>query len=226
MKIKGDSMSLISVIFIMFAIMAMTGCTFHANIPVVNIDASPPPVVKKIPLNVSVVVDETENISTKIQPDIIAMFPVGQLMKKASQDIFLHVFSKATIIKGRYYPPGTDALLVPKVKNFTAEMPYCGIAGCRSDISMSISFVLLDTKGMPVWETVINSSKSKRDPSPFATYGTTHGPAIAELIAEIFQKVAEEIAMSGTIHTYSSTKGIPTTVVSRETSPTIKSDID
>lgn len=185
----------------------IVGCTFEYAIRTVNVDAIPPAITKKIPLDVAISIpDEAETISTHLQPDIVGIFPVGQLIKKASQDIFPHMFNTATLIKGRYYPPGVNGLLVTKVKEFKGKQPYCGILGCKSDLTMSINFILLDTKGIPVWETVVSSSKSKKDPNPFSKVDI-HGQTAAELVNEIFQKAAEEMLMSREIYNYASAGG-------------------
>ncbi len=218
------------IIFAIISSFFITGCTITYTVPVVNINAMPPAVMTKIPLNVAISIpDEAETISTPIQPDIIAVFPIGQLVKKTSQDIFPQVFDKAMLIKGKYYPPDVNALFVAKVKELKGYQPYCGIAGCRIDLTMSMDFTLLDAKGVPLWGTSVNSSKTKKDPSPISSR-PIEGEAAAELVNEIFQKAVEEMLMSREIYNYASTKDKPEIVASKpphETpSPFIKSDID
>ena len=72
-------------------------------------------------------------------------------------------FAAATLIKGKYYPKGSNALLVTEVKDFKATMPHYG----KINMSMSMKFVLFDVKRTPVWETVVNLSKTKTGPIVF-----------------------------------------------------------
>ena len=215
--------------FILCLLFLITGCTVHWTIPVVNVKSIHPAVTEKISLDVGISIpDEAETVSIYIQPDpggLIDIFPVGQLIKKASQNIFSHSFKTTTLIKGRYYPHGSNALLVIKVKEFKALMPHYG----KIIVSMSVNFVLLDMKRMPVWETVVNLSKTKSGPIFFGNTLELHGLAAAELVNEIFKKAAEEMVRSREIHAYAAGKGQLGTMVSSrspEPSAAVKFDVD
>jgi len=222
----GNKVLKIRVSFILGVLLLMTGCTVNWNIPVVNVASGSPVVTEKIPLDVGIVVpDEAETISIHIQSDLVDIFPIGQLIKNASQDVLSPAFAAATLIKGKYYPKGSNVLLVTEVKDFKANMPHYG----KINMSMSMKFVLLDVKRMPVWETVVNLSKTKTGPIVFGNPLEMHAQATAELVNEIFKKAAEEVLFSPEIHAYASRKDTPATVMSAASSKAgtaAESDVD
>lgn len=183
-----------------------TGCTIHWTASLVKIDAPQEQFTEKVPLFIAISVpDETETISTQLQPNIIGDFPIGGLMTNASRDILLQAFYKGTVAKGHRIPPEANGILDVKIKNFVARVPFCGILGCKVNMSGSLQFTLLDMKGAPVWQTDVRASRSAKDPSPMANVGTLMGKAAAEMVAEIFQKAAEEIIRSKQVQAYATT---------------------
>ena len=196
-----------------FTIIAMlafvgTGCTVHLPVSLVKIDTPQAQFSEKVPLDIAISVpDESEMISTQLQPDLIGDFPIGGLINNASRDILLQAFSKGTVAKGDRIPAEANAILAVKVKNFEAKVPLCGILGCKVDMSGSLQFALLDMRRTPVWQTDVRASRSAKDPSPLANLGPLVAKAAAEMVAEIFQKAAKEIIGSKQVRAYATTGG-------------------
>ncbi|MEK6652990.1 MAG: hypothetical protein AABY50_08675, partial [Nitrospirota bacterium] len=147
---------------IIFLLLFLTvGCAGHYNVPMVDVTATPPDIVQKIPLNVAILItDQMENYTFTGQANESSIygtytFPFGQMIKKNIFDILSPVFNKAVIVKGKPYPQDIDAIVIPKVEKFQHWYVGAGAFTGKAVAKISIKLAVYDMKGMLVWEGII-----------------------------------------------------------------------
>jgi hypothetical protein len=193
------------------------GCAVRYNVPLVDVQSSPPPVIKKIPLKVGILIpDENYTVPKAWQqpgtPITCTLdVPVGQMLKRASLATFPYYFEGVEWVKGEPYPPHIEALVVPTVKDF--DYAFVTVPGfpakSRFDVRVSMKALMADLKGMSVWEKVI-SSEVKGEP-----YGVPSTKAFEEMMGRVVSQAmvaaltdaAKEITLSREVHLLASTKG-------------------
>ena len=226
-------------VMIIFLLPFLTvGCAGHYNIPMVDVTASPPDIVQKIPLNVAILItDQMENYTFTGQTDNSLegtfTFPLGQLIKKNAFDILSPAFNKAVLVKGKPYPQDIDVIIVPKVEKFQHGYDHTG-AFAQNTFALakiSIKLAVYDMKGMLVWEGIISSPKVEKIYSGLDTskWLEATGSAAAESVVAALQEAAKAITSSREIHTFVSTKGVSETIASKPSGkelPIVKSDVD
>ena len=225
-------------VLIIFLLLFLTvGCAGHYNIPMVDVTATPPDIVQKIPLNVAILItDQMENYTFTGQANESSIygtytFPFGQMIKKNVFDILSPAFNKAVLVKGKPYPQDIDAILIPKVEKF--QHWYVGASAFtgKALAKISIKLAVYDMKGMLVWEGIISSPKvekiySEPDTSEFLE---ATGSVAAESVVAALQEAAKVITSSREIHTFVSTRGVSETIASKPSGQElsiVKSDID
>lgn len=224
-------------VLIIFLLPFLTvGCAGHYNVPMVDVTATPPDIVQKIPLNVAILItDQMENYTfTGETANAIGTFtfPLGQMIKKNVFNILSPAFNKAVLVKGKPYPQDIDAIVIPKVEKFQYGFDGAGFAKAKALAKISIKLAVYDMKGMLIWEGIISSPKV-----PGKTYSLTSGDEFleatggvaAESVVAALQEAAKVITSSREIHTFVSTKGIAETIASKPSGkelPMVKSDVD
>ncbi|MBI5874538.1 MAG: hypothetical protein HZB81_01595 [Deltaproteobacteria bacterium] len=212
------------------------GCAGHYNVPMVDVTATPPDIVQKIPLNVAILItDQMENYTFTGQANESSIygtytFPFGQMIKKNIFNILSPAFNKAVLVKGKPYPQDIDVIIVPKVEKFQHGYDHAGAFAQRTwaVAKISIKLAVYDMKGMPVWEGIISSPKVEKIYSMNDFLEATGGVA-AESVVAALQEAAKVITSSREIHTFVSTKGVSETIASKPSGkelPIIKSDVD
>ncbi|MEK6791295.1 MAG: hypothetical protein AABY45_06295, partial [Deltaproteobacteria bacterium] len=205
---------------LLFAVaLLFAGCTGHYNVPMVDVTATPPDIVQKIPLNVAILItDQMENYTFTGQANESSIygtytFPFGQMIKKNVFNILSPAFNKAVLVKGKPYPQDIDVIIVPKVEKFqhgydSAGHPFIvGFFKAKTVAKISIKLAVYDMKGMPVWEGIISSPKVEKTYSGNEFLEAT-GSAAAESVVATLQEAAKVITSSREIHTFVSTKGV------------------
>ncbi|MBI5203682.1 MAG: caspase family protein, partial [Nitrospirae bacterium] len=225
-------------VLIIFLLPFLTvGCAGHYNIPMVDVTATPPDIVQKIPLNAAILItDQMENYTFTGQANESSIygtytFPFGQMIKKNVFTILSPAFNKAVIVKGKPYPQDIDVIIVPKVEKF--QHWYSGAGAFTSTVvaKISIKLAVYDMKGALVWEGIISSPKVEKIYSTPITgdfLGATGGAA-AESVVAALQEAAKVMTSSREIHTFVSTKGVSETIASKPSGkelPIIKADVD
>ncbi|MFA5846476.1 MAG: caspase family protein [Thermodesulfovibrionales bacterium] len=220
---------------IIFLLLFLTvGCAGHYNIPMVDVTATPPDIVQKIPLNVAILItDQMENYTFTGQANESSIygtytFPFGQMIKKNVFDILSPAFNKAVIVKGKPYPQDIDAIVIPKVEKFQHWYVGAGAFTGKAVAKISIKLAVYDMKGMLVWEGIINSPKVEKIYSMNDFLEAT-GSVAAESVVAALQEAAKVITSSREIHTFVSTKGVSETIASKPSGkelPIVKSDVD
>ncbi len=223
---------------IIFLLSSLTvGCAGHYNVPMVDVTATPPDIVQKIPLNVAILItDQMENYTFTGQANESSIygtytFPFGQMIKKNIFDILSPAFSKAVIVKGKPYPQDIDVIIVPKVEKFQHWYVGAGAFTATVVAKISIKLAVYDMKGALVWEGIISSPKVEKIYSAPVTgdfLGAT-GSVAAESVVAALQEAAKVITSSREIHAFISTKGVSGTIASKPSGkelPIVKSDVD
>ena len=223
---------------IIFLLLFLTvGCAGHYNVPMVDVTATPPDIVQKIPLNVAILItDQMENYTFTGQANESSIygtytFPFGQMIKKNIFDILSPVFNKAVIVKGKPYPQDIDAIVIPKVEKFQHWYVGAGAFTGKAVAKISIKLAVYDMKGMLVWEGIISSPKVEKIYSAPITgeFLEATGGVAAESLVAALQEAAKVITSSREIHTFVSTKGVSETIASKPSGkelPIVKSDVD
>lgn len=224
-------------VLIIFLLSFLTvGCAGHYNIPIVDVTATPPDIVQKIPLNVAILItDQMENYTFTGQANESSMygtytFPFGQMIKKNVFDILSPAFNKAVLVKGKPYPQDIDAILIPKVEKFQHWYDSAGAFKGKALAKISIKLAVYDMKGMLVWEGIISSPKVGKIYSMSGNeFLEATGSVAAESVVAALQEAAKVIISSREIHTFVSTRGVSETVASKPSGkelPIVKSDVD
>ncbi|MDO9287202.1 MAG: caspase family protein, partial [Thermodesulfovibrionales bacterium] len=223
-------------VLIIFLLSFLTvGCAGHYNIPMVDVTATPPDIVQKIPLNVAILItDQMENYTFTGHANESSIygtytFPFGQMIKKHIFDILSPAFNKAVLVKGKPYPQDIDAIVIPKVETF--QHWYVGAGGAfrgKAVAKISIKLAVYDMKGMLVWEGIISSPKVEKIYSMNDFWEAT-GSVAAESVVAALQEAAKVITSSREIHAFVSTKGVSEAIASKPSGkelPIVKSDVD
>ena len=225
-------------VLIIFLLPFLTvGCAGHYNVPMVDVTATPPDIVQKIPLNVAILItDQMENYTFTGQANESSIygtytFPFGQMIKKNVFDILSPAFNKAVLVKGKPYPQDIDAILIPKVEKFQHWYVGAGAFTGKAVAKISIKLAVYDMKGMLVWEGIISSPKVEKIYSAPITgeFLEATGGVAAESVVAALQEAAKVITSSREIHTFVSTKGVSETIASKPSGkelPIVKSDVD
>lgn len=225
-------------VVIIFLLSFLTvGCAGHYNVPIVDVTATPPDIVQKIPLNIAILItDQMENYTFTGQTDNSLegtfTFLLGQMIKKNVFNILSPVFNKAVLVKGKPYPQDIDAIVIPKVEKFQHWYAGAGAVTGKALAKISIKLAVYDMKGMLVWEGIISSPKI-----PGKTYSMMSGnefleatgSAAAESVVAVLQEAAKVITFSREIHAFVSTKGVSETIALKPSGkelPIVKSDVD
>jgi hypothetical protein len=192
------------------------GCAMRYNVPLADIQSSPPSVIKKIPLRVGVLIaDENYMLSKEWHqrgtPVTCTLdVPMGQMLKKASLATLPYYFEGVEWVKGEPYPPHIEALFVPTVKDFEYDFVSApGFAKSRCDIRVSMKALMADSKGMSVWEKVIRTEVKGEPygvPSTKAFEEMT-GRAVSQAMVAALTEAAKEITQSREVQLLASTKG-------------------
>ncbi len=230
-------MKRLGVIIIFLSSFLIVGCAGHYNVPMVDVTATPPDIVQKIPLNVAILITEQmENYTFTGQANESSIygtytFPFGQMIKKNVFDILSPAFSKAVLVKGKPYPQDIDAIVIPKVEKFQHWYVGAGAFTGKALAKISIKLAIYDMKGMRVWEGIISSPKVEKIFSQ--TNGNEFleatGGVAAESVVAALQEAAKVITSSREIHTFVSTKGVSEAIASKPSGkelPIVKSDVD
>ncbi len=224
-------------VLIIFLLSFLTvGCAGHYNVPMVDVTATPPDIVQKIPLNVAILItDQMENYTFTGQANESSIygtytFPFGQMIKKNVFDILSPAFNKAVLVKGKPYPQDIDAILIPKVEKFQHWYVGAGAFTEKALAKISIKLAVYDMKGMFVWEGIISSPKVEKIYSMSKDdFLEATGIVAAESVVAALQEAAKVITSSREIHTFVSTKGVSETIASKPSGkelPIVKSDVD
>ena len=208
----------------------------HYDIPMVDVSATPPDIIQKIPLNVAIVIsDELENYTFTGQEDKPTgetyTFPLGQMIKKNIFNILSPAFNKAVLVKGKPYPQDIDAIVIPKVEKFSHGYAGAGTFKTKAYARIYIKLTVYDMKGMPVWEGIIGSPKAPEKIAPMSMNEILKatGSVAAESVVTALQEAAKVITSSREIHAFVSTKGVSETIASKPSGkelPITKSDVD
>jgi uncharacterized caspase-like protein len=211
------------------------GCTLHNNVPVADIKADPPH-VKKIPLNVAILIPEQiENYTFNNQHriggyNIETTYPLGRLLKKASSEIFPYVFDQAILIKGEPYPPDIDAVIIPTLGEFSPH--YNNVYPRSFTARISLKVVLIGPQGRSLWDGIFTSPEINK-----IFYGAwdniitiaeklipIKADATYETISEALKEAAVQMAGSREIKEYAASlgKGEPILTTSRPSSGPVK----
>jgi len=225
-------------VLIIFLLLFLTvGCAGHYNIPMVDVTATPPDIVQKIPLNVAILItDQMENYTFTGQANESSIygtytFPFGQMIKKNVFTILSPAFNKTVIVKGKPYPQDIDVIIVPKVEKFQHWYVDAGFAKGKALAKISIKLAVYDMKGMLVWEGIISSPKVEKIYSAPITgeFLEATGGVAAESVVAALQEAAKVITSSREIHAFVSTRGVSETIASKPSGkelPIVKSNID
>ncbi len=224
-------------VLIIFLLSSLTvGCAGHYNVPMVDVTATPPDIVQKIPLNAAILItDQMENYTFTGQANESSIygtytFPFGQMIKKNVFTILSPAFNKAVIVKGKPYPQDIDVIIVPKVEKF--QHWYGGAVAFTATVvaKISIKLAVYDMKGVLVWEGIISSPKVEKIYSISKDdFLEATGSVAAESVVAALQEAAKVITSSREIHTFVSTKGVSETIASKPSGkelPIVKSDVD
>lgn len=223
-------------VLIIFLLSFLTvGCAGHHDIPMVDVSATPPDIIRKIPLNVAILIsDELENYTFTGADNGYGgthTFPLGQMIKKNALDMLSPAFNKAVLVKGKlYYPQDIDAIVIPKVEKF--QSLFEGGFKIKAYAKISIKLAVYDMKGMPVWEGIISSPKVTGKTMSFPSHEVASeaiGIVAAESVVAVLQEAAKVISSSPQIHAFVSAKGLSGTIASKPSGkelPTVKSDVD
>ncbi len=223
-------------VLIIFLLSFLTvGCAGHHDIPMVDVSATPPDIIQKIPLNVAILIsDELENYTFTGADNGYGgthTFPLGQMIKKNALDMLSPAFNKAVLVKGKpYYPQDIDAIVIPKVEKFQSF--FEGGFKMNAYAKISIKLAVYDMKGIPVWEGIISPPKVTGKTMSFPSHEVASeaiGIVAAESVVAVLQEAAKVISSSPEIHTFASTRGVSETIASKPSGkelPTIKSDVD
>ncbi|KAF0144379.1 MAG: polysaccharide deacetylase [Nitrospirae bacterium] len=223
---------------VIFLLSSLTvGCAGHYNVPMVDVTATPPDLVQKIPLNVAILItDQMENYTFTGQANESSIygtytFPFGQMIRKNIFDILSPAFNKAVIVKGKPYPQDIDVIIVAKVEKFQHWYVGAGAFTATVVAKISIKLAVYDMKAALVWEGIISSPKVEKIYSAPVTgdfLGAT-GSVAAESVVAALQEAAKVITSSREIHAFVSAKGISETIASKPSGkelPIVKSDVD
>ncbi len=223
-------------VLIIFLLSFLTvGCAGHHDIPMVDVTATPPDIIQKIPLNVALLIsDELENYTFTGADNGYGgthTFPLGQMIKKNALDMLSPAFNKAVLVKGKsYYPQDIDAIVIPKVEKF--QSLFEGGFKMNAYAKISIKLAVYDMKGMPVWEGIISSPKVTGKTMSFPSHEVASeaiGIVAAESVVAVLQEAAKVISSSPQIHAFVSAKGLSETIASKPSGKelsTVKSDVD
>lgn len=224
-------------LLVIFLLLLLTlGCAMHYNVPMVNVAATPPDIIKKTPLNVAIhISDQMENYTGTAQDEADLLgtkytFPLGQIIKKNAFDILSPAFNKTTVVKSEPYPQGTDTVLIPKFETFQLRLPPDGFSR-QAVAKISIKFFLFDLSGRPIWEETISSSEITGKKSFMGEQGLLEatGSVAAESVVVVLQKAAEAITSSDKVHTFIASKGLSEKIAQKpaaKETPVITSDIE
>jgi hypothetical protein len=225
-------------VLILFLLLFLTaGCAMQFNVPMVDVTATPPDIIRKLPLNAAILItDQMENYTFTGQTDKSMegtfTFPLGQMIRKNIFDMLSPAFNKAVLVKSKPYPQDIDVVVIPKVEKFQHWYVGAGAATGRALVKISIRLTVYDMKGILVWEEIISSPSV-----PGKTYSLfdgnkfmeATGSAAAESVVAALQKAAQVITSSREIHAFVSTRGVSETIASKSPGkelPIVKSDVD
>ena len=214
------------------------GCAGHYNVPMVDVSATPPDIVQKIPLNAAILItDQMENYTFTGQANESSIygtytFPFGQMIKKNVFNILSPAFNKAVLVKGKPYPQDIDVIVIPKVEKFQHWYVSAGAVTGKALAKISIKFAVYDMKGMLVWEGIISSPKipgKKYSEMSGNDFLEATGSVASESVVAALQEAAKVITSSREIHAFVSAKGVSETIASKPSGkelPIAKSDVD
>ncbi|MBW2570519.1 MAG: caspase family protein, partial [Deltaproteobacteria bacterium] len=153
MKMKGNLISLISVIFILSAIMAMTGCSTIHKVGVLNADVGIiEGIAKKIPLKAALYVPDATKAYSCIAPIPLGAweYNFGEYITQASFTAFVQVFEEIAVVKGRYNLEGFDVVIEPE---FVKEKTRVDISFSKTDSTVGVDYRVSDRDGV-FWKNV------------------------------------------------------------------------
>lgn len=174
--------------------------------------------VKKIPLNVAVVIP-IRGMIAKIGD---GTYDIGPNIEGASKRFFSSIFDRVTVMKGKHYPQGASAVLTLRIDNFWGRMVDSGGWGVPTfETSISIDFMLASLEGKLIWREDISRIRRHKEFVVLAK-------AIEEMVTEIFKEASGKMQFSEEIRAYAATKSKPETMAKlhQEVYRVIKSDID
>jgi len=191
----------------------MSGCEskmaylHRANIPVVDVSATPP-FGNKIPLKVAVVLPDASFVLTNTKYGVAETVPAGKLVRNLSQSVFPYIFEEIEFVQSDLRPAGVDALLIPTIEDCRFKLTE----GLSREVVADVSLkgIMTDEKGAPIWEQVVTASKTSRSVfTPIIPVERLKGEALSEAVAEAFTKLAREIRFSRDIKSYAASKNAP-----------------
>ena len=233
----------VMIIVFTFTFAGCSAYTYIAKVPP-DFTVPPPIIMKRIPLNAALLIpDDIENFTFTGKPATemgayTITFPLGQLFKKGSLDIFLHAFNNVTIVKGKPDVDNIDIIIIPEIEKFQYEYEVeLSMGGpfaknpSKALSEISIKYTVIDKQGIVLWEKTISSPKISGKTFNWYKSGATESAedAAAKAMAAVLQKSVEAMVSSREIDTYAANKGKHETIAaksSQEAHPTIKSDVD
>ncbi|MFA4911014.1 MAG: caspase family protein, partial [Desulfobacteria bacterium] len=153
MKIKGNLISLVSVIFILLVGMAMTGCAttnfraeFRTEVGVIGIS-------KKLPLKAALYVSDTTKAYSFNAPIPLGNkeYHFGEHIERASLTAFLQVFEEISVVREKRNLDQFDIVIEPE---FVKEKTRVNIAFSKIDVSVGVDYRVSDRDGVVFWQNV------------------------------------------------------------------------
>lgn len=215
------------VVVAFLSLLALAVLTYAKSGPEIDINLVYPPVLKKVPLKVAVLIPEQlENytLSSRIQRSEggdtgeTLTFPLGLHLKKASLEILPQAFDRVTVIKGQPYPPDIDAVVTLTLEKFRAEMAK--EKDFRTEIKIKVE--LVDLNGKSIWDKEIKSPEINRAyvlGLGLERLQETAGSAGYEAVAAVLNQAAKDMVESRGVKNYAESRRAPVVVVSPPPAP-------
>ncbi|KAF0121328.1 MAG: hypothetical protein FD151_1280, partial [bacterium] len=228
MRMKGNLISLISVIFILLVSMAMTGCAttnfraeFRTEVGVIGIS-------KKLPLKAALYVSDTTKAYSFNAPIPLGNkeYHFGEHIERASLTAFLQVFEEISVVREKRNLDQFDIVIEPE---FVKEKTRVNIAFSKIDVSVGVDYRVSDRDGVVFWQNVFVGDVTTGGQR---TDIMKQGKALSKAVEEGALQMGRDFNSETIINRLYAKRTAPSKPVLEEkievlsATPTVKSDVD
>ena len=188
---KRSTMLIISLLFIHLA-----GCSFNYTAPLMDIRPEVPFAGNKEQVAI-LIPPPVQNYAPVAKDEgpiglLGSMaFPLGQLVKKTSLDVFSRVFDKVILIEGKPYPADIGGIIIPTVEEFHYHIVYGSGGSQYVNTSITLNILFTDREGRRVWQGRVKSpSIQEQYYMSSGSLPRAAGASAAKAVAEAFKASA------------------------------------
>jgi hypothetical protein len=221
-----------TIYYVLFFIsLFFSGCAANYSLSVAELPVSNQVISAKMPLSVGIVLhDENEQkdsvwIDTQTSYRLTLSAPSGQIINKYAYKVFSDLFEKTVLLRSTNDIQIVDALLSIEITYIHQDLIKASSGpGGKFQYTTSVSALLTDKKGIPIWGNTVKSSRPSSWSWGFSLSLDENlmAKAVTESAIVALQAASKEMRYSREIQAFSDAKyGIQATPVFAKSSPTL-----